>query len=226
MTKYIFANWKENRNLPETQTELTKLGELLSGRDLSQRQLVLLPPVVFLISVSEQIARSSLPFGLGVQDISTYEEGSFTGEVSARMVKDFASFSLVGHSERRRLFVETAEVVNGKVALCLKFGLTPVICVRSREDLEAIDWNLDAGKLFVAFEDPQLIGGEEVEDLIKIIEFSKLVQSLTPAEVRFIYGGGVSPRTARPLLSSPEIDGLLVGHHSLKAESLAEIILP
>lgn len=223
--RYVFGNWKENKNLEEAQNFVAELAHLLAGRNRVEKKLVLLPPSIFLAPLGEQIKELLLPVELGVQDVSSFEEGAYTGEISARMVVDLAGYALLGHSERRRFFGENYQTVNEKIKLCQKYQITPLVCLSSTNDLGALELSQRGSPAMIVYEDSQKIGGEETANLGEIIQFCRAVRSRFSGKVKFIYGGSVGPQNARTLWQNEEIDGLLVGHHSLKAGGLMEIFL-
>lgn len=223
--KYIFGNWKENKNLAEASKFLSDLKNNFALGYPAERRLVILPPNLFLIPLFQQIESLRLPVELGVQDVSAFEQGAYTGEVSARMVAGLANYALLGHSERRRFFGETPGTINEKIKICQKYKVTPLVCLRGLEDLKLLELNLGELPVMIVYEDPQEIGGEKLSDPKKILEFCRQVRLRFSKAVRFIYGGSIGPENALGLWQLEALDGLLVGHHSLEAESLAKITL-
>lgn len=218
--KYIFANWKENLTYPQAQFLAGNLKAAGADGNFTGKTLVLLPPSVFLIPIFEELAGSGIL--LGVQDISRFEEGAHTGEISAKMVKPYARYFLLGHSERRAELAETTDVINQKLSIGIKGGLIPVICVGSREQLDGLAVPA-AQELFIVYEPAEFIGGEKTQELAEIQSFGELVKSQTGA--KFIYGGSVNHQNAAPILKEGNVDGVLVGHMSLDGEKFSRLLL-
>lgn len=218
--KYIFLNWKAGVNYGQALVLAHLLKQIPSVKD---RQIVVLPPAVFLLPVVEILKDSVVSVGL--QDISAFESGPYTGEVTAAMVSTYAHYCLLGHSERRRNFNESNETVNKKMELCYKYDITPVICVSQKDQLKAIRILAELEKIFILYESPSFIGGEETLGLSEILKFAQELRSspgLTTA--KFIYGGSVNETNIATILNQPEIDGVGVGHASLDPERIRKML--
>lgn len=221
--KYIFANWKENTNYEEAKSLVLWVSQCVSAKQITDKEVVIFPPAVFLIPLSQEFAGVRLLFG--VQDVSKFKGGPYTGEISVSMVGPYATYCLIGHSERRRHFGETPEVVNEKIKNCLEGGLIPIVCVSSEEQLKAIELQNALGPIFLAYEPVGYIGGEENQDVGELLRFMDLVRGLSfKGNVKFIYGGSVNGGNASKLLNLPGVAGLLIGHNSLKQEEFVSIV--
>ncbi|MCL2817253.1 MAG: triose-phosphate isomerase [Clostridiales bacterium] len=248
MRKKLFAaNWKMYKNLRETGRFFAELRELLPEREREEEredEAVVFPPSIL---VAEALRSCGAGVKIGVQNIHWLEEGPYTGEISARQAADIgAAYCLCGHSERRRHFHETDEMVAAKARAALQAGLGPVVCVgetlEQRQNGETMTVlaaqtraalaGLPAGpQIIVAYEPVWAIGtgvtatGSDAQDACSFIrrELAGL-WPLLAAETRILYGGSVSPRNIRELMSCPDIDGVLVGAASLEAQSFADII--
>lgn len=218
--KYFFANWKENTTYPEAIALASKVKSEAGKENFSDRTVVIFPPSVFLVSLSQMLSGSNIL--LGVQDVSKFEGGAYTGEISVRMIQPYAKFTLLGHSERRANFGETSKDVNQKISLCAKEGLIPLICISSKNQLDELVLPKSNGGVFVVYEPPEYIGGEKVQELSEIVDFSRMVRGKTTA--RFIYGGSINDQNATELLKETFLDGLLIGHSSLDAGKFGRII--
>jgi triosephosphate isomerase len=215
----------------------------------SDRTVALFPPALSLAVVREAL-RGRTDVQLGVQNIHTEAKGAFTGESSAPMARDAgASLALVGHSERRHVFGESDEATAKKCAIALQHGVTPMLCVgekleqreRGQTD-EVVLRQLRAGlsqiaqtdiaKVLIAYEPVWAIGtgktatpadATAVHEILRS-ELGKLAGSgERGAEIPILYGGSVNRDNARALLSSREVDGLLVGGASLEPGSWSAI---
>ncbi len=248
----ISGNWKMNHThfdaiqFVQTLAALVRANPLRPGRAISVH-----PPFTALRSVQTALESDAVPVLLGAQNCHEAESGAFTGEVSAEMlVKLNVSYVIVGHSERRQYFGETDELVRAKADAVLRHAMTPIICVgetlAEREAGEAsnkVSGQLEAvlggrsaagvGGLVVAYEPIWAIGtGEtassaDAEEMAAHIraEVERLAGPEAAAAIRVQYGGSVTPETAGDLLRRRNVDGLLVGGASLKADSFFEIAI-
>ena len=184
---------------------------------------------------------------VGAQNVFYEDKGAYTGEVSATMLKSInTEYVIIGHSERRRYFNETDEIVNKKARKALENGLKPIICVgetlEEKEQGKAIevitnqvakalkDLTIkDLSNTIIAYEPIWAIGTgktatkEDAESSIKSIR-EKIKSIFNTDDVSILYGGSVKPENAKELFSMPNIDGALVGGASLKSDSFAGIV--
>lgn len=157
---------------------------------------------------------------LGAQDISAFGVGAYTGEIAAESINELISYTLVGHSERRKLLNESAEDVQKKVSEALKYGITPIVCI-SEETLTEVAVFPD--NVVIAYEPLSAIGSgvpatpEQTSDMIKQI----LQIRQKPATI--IYGGSVTAPAVPQLLAVEGIKGFLVGSASLDPKQFFEI---
>ncbi|MCL5003845.1 MAG: triose-phosphate isomerase [Patescibacteria group bacterium] len=225
MERFYFANWKENKTLNESLAYIDELQKFLVGCDLSKQRVVIFPPSVFLPQLYERLS-SSPGIQLGAQDVSAFLDGAHTGEISARQISSFAHFALVGHSERRREEGETPTVINRKILACYQNSLTPIVCVGGESELRSLDLPDGLSSFSLAFEPPGFIGGEVAQETARILDFYRVARKiLANRPFSFVYGGSVSENNVEEIFKSPEISGVLIGHLSLDAKKMAEIIL-
>jgi len=209
---------------------------------------VICPPYTALSEVSDILNGSNI--GLGAQDLHWEEQGAFTGEISAAMLKDAgATFVIIGHSERRKYFFETDQSVNKKIIAAQSKNLTPIVCVgetlEEREEnrtTQVVEKQLKQGlknlnpesieKLVIAYEPVWAIGtgrtatpgqAEEVHEFIRNWIKAEYSEELSSG-LRILYGGSVKPSNIKELIGQPDIDGALVGGASLEKDSFAGII--
>lgn len=213
--KYFIANWKANKNLSQTQDYINKFVEIVGM--LEQSKVIICPPYPLISSIKEKIAGKNNLY-VGSQDLSVFEEGSYTGEVTAKTLQGLVDFVILGHSERRKNFNETQETIAKKVTLAKKYQIEPIICIRNIEDWQVIK---DQAKI-VAYEPVAAIGTGMNEDPKKVTDFKKTL-NLKP-ETIFIYGGSVKSDNADSYLGTKEIDGFLIGGASLDPESFKKIV--
>ena len=242
--RLVIGNWKLNGGLATNELLLHALKSGVVAK--SGCYCGVCVPAPYLGQTQATLSGSII--GWGAQDVSRFESGAYTGDVSAGMVAEFGSrYALVGHSERRAIFGDTDEVVSGKFWLALKAALTPILCVgeslaeRESGKTEAVVWRqLEAvvaahgvhnlSKAILAYEPVWAIGtgktasplqAEEVHAFLreKISALNKDVGNDLP----ILYGGSVKQTNAAELFGMPNIDGGLIGGASLVAEEFLGI---
>ena len=246
-TKIIAGNWKMYKDINESAELLNSLKSKLATMPNGVKAIVC-PPFVSLALAKELLKGS--PIELGAQNMYFEDEGAFTGEVSAKMLKSVGcKYVILGHSERRQYFKESDEFINTKAKKTLASGLIPIICVG--ETLQEREKNItnqvvttqvagclkgisafDIEKSIIAYEPVWAIGTgkvatpQQAQDVHKLIRelLAKLYSSSTAEKVTIQYGGSVKPENAKELLHQPDIDGALVGGACLKADSFTAIV--
>ena len=242
---FVAGNWKMNKTAAEARDLVSKI--LLPLREISDVEKVLCPPFTSIHAVSSMLEGSGI--GLGAQNLHWEEKGAFTGEVAPNMVKEFCSYVIIGHSERRAYFGETDETVNRKLHAALKFDLTPIVCVgetldqyESGQTAEVVRRQIKLGfadvdsaaaaRIVVAYEPVWAIGtgkassGENANDVHgKVIRpaLSDLFGADNAQAIRILYGGSVTAANASEFFSQSDIDGALVGGASLKPDEFVAI---
>ena len=214
--KYIIANWKMNMDLKRI-TSWVEYYRITRKFNPQKVQVIVAPSHINLALVYD--VANSLKISLASQDVSNMERGAHTGENGAFQIKEFCSYSIVGHSERK----EPRELVYEKREICLKEGIVPIVCFTKVSDA------LDAYKsgCFIAWEDPANISknGEYKEKDPKEIEKGvNEIRSKLPTEAILIYGGSVNKDNIPYLASMKGLDGVLVGNASLDSEHFVKII--
>lgn len=247
--KLIAGNWKMNLDVNESR-ELAK--SILDKLDKTDKKYfeyadVLLCPTYVALSNVENIIKDSQIL-LGAQNLSYENNGAYTGEISASMLKAIGcEYVIIGHSERRKYFNETDELVNKKIKKAIEFGLKPILCVgetleeresgKQNEIVEAqLTNNLndvpDLDNVVIAYEPVWAIGTgknatpQQANEMHKHIRYviAKLYNQNSADNIRILYGGSLNDRNCKELLSESDIDGGLIGGASLKTESFIEII--
>jgi len=240
----IAGNWKMHKTVPQALELVRELKERL--KDVKDRDILVCPPFTALHPVGRELKGSNI--SLGGQNMFYEKEGAFTGEISPIMLKDVGcTYVILGHSERRKIFGETDEVINKKVLSAVENGLIPILCVgetleeRERGETEkVVETQVKEGlkgvspkaELVIAYEPVWAIGtgrsatpemAQEVHQFIREV-LTELFGNEKAKTVRILYGGSVKPENAKSLLEMPDIDGALVGGASLKAESFEKIV--
>jgi triosephosphate isomerase len=244
--KVVAGNWKMNMDLASGENFVKSLVSDLRGTE--KTDVIFCPPFPLLVTLSEVLAETS--FGLGAQNLFWEEKGAYTGEVSADMLVSVGcKYVIIGHSERRKYFEETDEMVNRKLKGALRSGLIPIMCIgetldeRQTNQTEQVvktqmqDGLQDLGreelnKMIIAYEPVWAIGtGKNAtpEQAVEVHQFIRHTlrqwfDDQLAQETRIQYGGSVNENNALEILSQTDIDGALVGGASLKADSFTEIV--
>ncbi|GMQ97379.1 MAG: triose-phosphate isomerase [Gammaproteobacteria bacterium] len=238
----VAGNWKMSGTLDSTRDLVTAIK---SDAPLGA-EIVVCAPFVYLAEVQSLLAGT--PVAWGAQDLSEYESGAYTGEVSGMMLTDFAcQYVIVGHSERRTIFGESDTLVAEKFAAAQKCGLTPILCVgellEEREEGvtdEVVASQLDAvigmvgigafSEAVVAYEPVWAIGTgktatpEQAQEVHAMIRQKLAGQDAAIANnLRILYGGSVKGNNASELFGMADIDGGLIGGASLLADEFLTI---
>lgn len=241
----IVGNWKMHLNVHQASLYVHKLSDKIKTRN--DVEVVLCPTMLALQPLSLQVNHRQ--FKLGAQNVYWRDEGAFTGEVSAAMLRGLVKYAIVGHSERRHIFHETAKDVRTKVQSVLRNDITPILCVGETvtdrtlgEAVHVIQDQVVSGlanvtsneleNVVIAYEPVWAIGTgknakpEDAEAAAVTIrrEIKALYGEKAAEKVRVLYGGSVTKENAKQYLKTNGIDGLLIGGASLKAETFAGIV--
>lgn len=243
--KLIVGNWKMHLNTHQASLYLHKLSSLVPVK--RSVEVVLAPNVLVLQSLSLQVDHRQ--FKLAAQNCYWRDEGAFTGEVSATMLRGVVQYVIIGHSERRHVFNEHDKDIRHKVAAVIRNSMKPILCIgetaaeRSNDEtLHVIHDQLVSGLLnvtseeikdiVIAYEPVWAIGTgdsarpDDVREVVKAIR--KQIRSLygraAADDIRILYGGSTSADNAPSYLEIEGVDGFLVGGASLKATEFASIV--
>ena len=245
----VAGNWKMNLDHVEAIHLVQSLALRLRSIDHSGVEVAIYPPFTDLRSVEGLIGADNLPIELGAQHCSEHDAGAFTGEVSVPMLARLGvTRVLVGHSERRQFYAMTDELVAATIAVVLKHGLHPVICVGetgeerdagATEEVLARQLTAALEGLPKGTEDDAVVAYEPVwaigtgraatpDDAQQACAFIRSTIATERGDVatqmRILYGGSAKADNAADLVSQIDVDGLLVGGASLDAEAFAAII--
>ena len=247
-TTLIVGNWKMNKTASEAVRFLRELTRALPKDPAVE--IVLAPPFTAMESVRTELGAAS-HIALGAQNLHWEQQGAFTGEISAPMLRDLGcSYVIVGHSERRTLFGERDEDIAKKVRSALANGLRPILCVgESLEQRESgrtepvVTGQVATGladlsakevpTVTIAYEPVWAIGTGHAATTEQAVAVHRAIRaqiatgwsSEVAEQMRILYGGSVTPQNAESLLRESDIDGALVGGACLKTESFATIAL-
>ncbi len=243
--KFFCGNWKMHKTSKEALGYLKVF--IPSVRSVNKCEIVLAVPFTLLNLLKEKTKKSNIK--LAAQNVFYEEEGAYTGEISPKMIKEYADYVIIGHSERRKYFNETDEIINKKIKAGLNKKLKVIFClgetIKERETKrtkEVIEKQFYLGlngitpnqikNIVIAYEPVWAIGtgknatplqAEEVHKFIRT-SISKKFNKKTSETTRIIYGGSVTPENAYSILKMPNVDGCLPGGSSLDPKKLAKII--
>ncbi len=202
-------------------------------------------PAAYLAQVQSLVSGSRL--AVGAQDVSSHEQGAYTGEISAGMLRDFGvRYAIVGHSERRQYHGETDEQVAAKAQRALSAGITPIVCVgetlaqREADQTEQVVKRQLAAvihlighcisEIVVAYEPVWAIGTgktatpDQAQAVHAVLRAQLKAATEQADRIPLLYGGSMNAANAADLLAQPDIDGGLIGGASLKAPDFLTII--
>jgi triosephosphate isomerase len=240
MSKLIVGNLKMNLlTITERERYLESFKKELSGKDIADCEIVLCPPTIHLEAFVSEVENDN--FAVGAQNIFWEDRGSFTGEVSAPMVKNIgAQYVIIGHSERRKNFNETNEILKAKVSSALSANLLPIFCVgetleerESGDTTDVIMRQIREGladvpvsritSIVIAYEPVWAVGSDNIPTSDEIMEVKILLKKIfadtfgvpVAEKMRILYGGSVKAATVKQACIDSGMDGVLVGRESL-----------
>ncbi len=214
---WIIANWKSNKNVTEALEWVDQVGPKLP-KDIEDLKVVVCPQFVDIIEVRKSIQVGNYPLIVGSQDLSPFEQGSYTGEESASDLKGFVNLAILGHSERRQNFGETDEMVSKKVTQAKEVGIIPLVCVQSDET--PVPENCE----IVAYEPVFAIGTGTPDTSENANAVAQSIKEKNPQVTQVLYGGSVNAQNCVGFVDMPAIDGLLIGKASLDANIFLDIV--
>lgn len=229
MEKIIIANLKMNLSLDEIKNYINVV------KDIDPKRFIVCPTNIYIPYFNNEL------YGVGLQNISEYNNGAYTGEVSAEQAKSMnIPYTIIGHSERRNIFNETNEIIANKIAVATKNNIKVIFCIgekiEERESLKTKEVLVEQLKalqsrenddIIIAYEPVWAIGtslipsNEDIDDAIKTIKEESLKYGLK--DVKVLYGGSVNLKNIK-LLNETLSDGFLIGGCSLDPENMLKIV--
>lgn len=242
------ANWKMNMTLPEGSSFIQDFKEKLKNSSLEGKKIIIIPPFIHLDELCKATEDSAVE--IGAQNCHQANEGAYTGEISAAMIRSTgARYVIIGHSERREYFEEGGELLAQKIDMAQHYGLIPIYCcgetLEQREknesenvisrQIKAEIFHLsssDIKNLIIAYEPVWAIGTgktatpEQAQEMHASIrqKIKDQYDEDTAEQLPILYGGSVKPNNAKSLLDQQDVDGGLVGGASLNPQNFHEII--
>jgi len=244
--KIVAGNWKMHKNAEETEDLLNELIDKLP-HDI-EAQIIVAPTFTNLASAVEHLEFTNI--GVAAQNMSQFESGAYTGEISADMLKSIGvNTVLIGHSERRAYFNETDFILAEKVTTALKHNMTVIFCFgeelkdrQEKQHFNVVENQLRDGlfhiadkdweQIVLAYEPVWAIGTGETATPDQAQEMHKFIREVVDKrygnsiaeDVSILYGGSVKPENAKEIFSKPDVDGGLIGGAALKAADFAAIV--
>lgn len=246
--KIIAGNWKMNLQFAEADELLGLIIDDIETNGLPERvDVVVCPPAIYLELATDLAVGKNLK--VGAQNVSEHDNGAFTGEISAAMIQSVeAEYCIIGHSERRQYFHESAESLAKKADQLLKYDITPIFCcgeqlpVREKnEHMELVGQQIEQGlfhlpekefrKVVIAYEPVWAIGtgktatpdqAQEMHAFIRAL-IGRKYSSETATHCHILYGGSCNANNAREIFAKADVDGGLIGGASLKAGDFLKI---
>jgi triosephosphate isomerase len=246
MKRVIVGNWKMNLNIRQSEVLLGRLKANIINPTAS---VVVCPTFVSLSSLSNIVkSYGDSTYAVGAQNIFDKDDGPFTGEVSAEIIKGLVDYCIVGHSERRIVFGERDDLIANKLAACIRNHITPILCVgeniHQREEglakrtiMDQLEEDLseivpeEVKSILIAYEPVWAIGTGKNASVLDVKEILTEIQkylinkygdAIAP-KVRILYGGSVNADNAKSYLDISICDGLLVGGASLNYKEFSKI---
>jgi triosephosphate isomerase (TIM) len=247
-TKIVAGNWKMNKSFEEADELINNIIDQLKDEDLTGKAVIICPPAVFLELATDQAYDNEIY--VGAQNVSCYESGAYTGEVSASMLNSMGvEFCIIGHSERRKYFKETHDDLALKVNLSIKNNVAPIFCCgeilperEAGKHFEVVKMQLqeslfylnkgDFDNVIIAYEPVWAIGtgmnatadqAQEMHHFIRNLIKEKYGEEIAD-NLCILYGGSCNSKNAAELFSNPDVDGGLIGGASLDATEFIKII--
>jgi len=248
-TKIVAGNWKMNKTFEEADILIYEILDLLEEKGKPEDvDVIICTPYIYL-ELAGDITEDS-PVFVGAQNVSQFESGAYTGEISAPMLRSMhIDFAIIGHSERRKFFKETEDELFAKAQTALKHDIAPIFCCGElleerntgkhfeivKQQLEQTILKLDMedfARVIIAYEPVWAIGTGVNATSVQAQEMHLFIRDLiwkkfgaeTAADTTILYGGSCNAKNAKELFSMPDVDGGLIGGASLKADEFVQII--
>ena len=210
---WIIANWKSNKTIAEALDWVSTVGPKLPMQD--NLKIVVCPTFSALSEVKQAITVGNFSLMVGSQDLSPFPNGPYTGEESAAILKQFINLAIIGHSERRKNFNETDEMIAKKVRQALESEIIPLVCVQGQQTPVH-------GVNLIAYEPIFAIGTgnpDTPENANKVAGSFR-----RSADIEVLYGGSVTSENVKSFITMENINGVLVGNASLDPEEFIKIV--
>ena len=231
--KIIIANWKLNGSIQFAKNYIKNI-DFVSSND--EKNLIVCPPVPLIPYLKSD------KFYIGAQDTSIYNLGAFTGEISSKLLKEVGcDFSLVAHSERRKIFNESKDDILDKIENLISSNIIPIFCIgenleQRKENLtkdilkdqilSSLPSKIDQNKIIIAYEPVWSIGTGLIPKIEEILEIHDFIKNdiFKNSNLKIVYGGSVKAENYKSIIDERLVDGLLVGGASINLDEFNQII--
>jgi len=247
-TQIVAGNWKMNKLFEEADDLINNIAEFVKSNELENTAVIICPPSTYLELATDQAFENELY--VGAQNISNFESGAYTGEISAAMLASMGvDYCIIGHSERRKYFNESHEILAEKLNVALKHNIIPIFCCgellperEAEKHFDIIEAQLedslfhlkkgDFDNVVIAYEPVWAIGtgvtaspeqAQEIHHFIRGLIAQKYDIS-TAENTTILYGGSCNGKNAKELFANADVDGGLIGGASLKSDEFIQII--
>jgi len=224
---YLAANWKSNQTITQAKLWLETFRQICPGIP-SDYKLILCAPFTDLSQANQYIDSYNIPISMGAQNVSVFEGGSHTGQISSLMLSELVSYCLLGHSEVRLQQSETNETVAAKAQELISSKITPIICLDKpylENQIKALfKVGVDIKACIFAYEPISAIGSSHPQNSSMVEQVASQISFLTHFNCPILYGGSVTGKNIKVYVSKPHVNGVLVGGASLSAQSFVSLI--
>ncbi|RJQ35874.1 triose-phosphate isomerase [Candidatus Microgenomates bacterium] len=227
---FIVANWKSNKDSIQVGDWIEGIKNYESGIKNTNKEVIICPSFVHLYLLKS--LNNEPIIKIGAQNISPFDKGAYTGEVNGEQIKELADYVIIGHSERRKNFNETDDLINQKLKMAVKYQIVPILCISDLFQIQNSKFKIqnynsklknENKELIIAYEPLFAIGSGQAdtpENAEKVA--TEIKKELNGAPV--LYGGSVTSENAKSFTQMPDIDGVLVGGASLDPLEFRKII--
>lgn len=219
--KFIIGNWKSNKNISQTKDWFKIFQELFhqnQPENLNDIETVVCLPYILLPLAKKLQSEYKLPLKLGAQNISPFDSGAYTGEVSGVQISEVAEYVLIGHSERRKNFMEDDNILSEKVKRANEAKLNSIYCVQDENTFVPPDVQI------VAYEPVWAIGTGKTDTPQNANNVARMIKEKNKIET-LIYGGSVTEANIESFVAEKNIDGVLPGGSSLDPARFWQMIV-
>lgn len=221
---WVIANWKSNKTIPEALDWISKVGPQIPR--IETLKVVVCSTFSSLSELKTTIQVGNFPMMMGTQDLSPFGVGAYTGEEPAALLKGLVELSILGHSERRKNFGETDEMVAKKVQQALENSIIPLVCVQDDRGIVPKDCKMIAYEPIWAISTglTNTPGVGRVDNPKDASAVARVYKQNYGEELEVIYGGSVDSTNVKGFTQEADIAGVLVGSASLNAEEFVRVV--
>lgn len=218
MTKklWVVANWKANKNIKEALEWISIVGPKVPKEE--NLKIVVCPTFICLEQVAKEIQVGGYNLMVGSQDLSVFGTGAYTGEHPAALLSGLISLSILGHSERRKNFNETDEIIIQKVKQARESNILPLVCVQGEST------HVPSGCKIVSYEPIWAIGSGNPDTPENADKVATNMKQKFDQDLEVLYGGSVNSQNIKSFIAQENINGVLVGSASLNALEFVKIV--